>query len=169
MDNKDISIKPFLKDDIPSLYNILSNENTVKYLPIDIHSSIKDTEQFYERLISNTSSIVWKIIAGKEVNPQMAGIIDLTNIKKQSANLAYIIGSEYTGKGIATSAIGEVLIKAFDEIGIKSITAPVVSRNIGSKKVLEKHNFVYSGTGNKEVYFDGVKDQVLIYILECSQ
>ncbi|MGL1891596.1 MAG: GNAT family N-acetyltransferase [Spirochaetaceae bacterium] len=161
-----IRLESFNKKDIIHLNKILSNVDTVKFLPIEPHKSIKDTENFYNKLVNSSKSIIWKILIDIDDRSEMVGIIDLTGISKCKANLAYVIDSQYTGNGIATFVIKEVINIAFNEMGLKKIIAPVASRNISSKRVLEKNNFVFTEFGIKDIFFDGSKDQVIIYCLE---
>ncbi len=160
-----IELEIFSDKDIPSLNKILAKESTVRFLPIESHKSLEDTKCFYNRLKEDSNNCIWKINYIGDDYSKMIGLIDLTNIRDKSANIAYIINPEYAGSGVATSVINTVIHKAFDDMGLNKITAPVVSRNIGSWKVLEKNGFFKTGNGKDKVFFDKSEDEVLLYSL----
>lgn len=140
--NEVIYLSKLRESDVPSLHKILKKAMVVKYLPITTHKNLKDTEDFYNGLAGNDTNIMWKISIMVNEKLTMAGIIDLTGLNNKSANLAYIIDPNYSGSGIATNAINSIAIYAFNKLKLESISAPVMESNVGSKRVLEKNNFI---------------------------
>ncbi len=64
--------------------------------------------------------------------------------------IGYGIMEQYQDHGYATEAVKAISNWAFQEPKISSIEAEIDSKNIASKKVLEKCGFVFTGTNGKE-------------------
>jgi RimJ/RimL family protein N-acetyltransferase len=69
--------------------------------------------------------------------------------------IAYIIDPEHWGKGIATEAVGRVAEFLQKEVKIHKIRASLYSKNIASKRVLEKLGFIQEGYLRDNVIIDG--------------
>jgi len=138
--------------DLSSINKILSNENVTRYLPINTHHSLEDTESFLNQFL-NKNSHLWFI----KFQENIIGIIDLIKNSDQSMNLAYILDENYWGKGIGSKIIGSIVNYAFISLSAEVIKAPVISGNVGSEKVLFKNGFTKSSTAD----FNGL--EVTIY------
>ena len=64
--------------------------------------------------------------------------------------IGYGIMEQYQEHGYATEAVKAISAWAFQEPKISSIEAEIDSKNIASKKVLEKCGFVFTGKNGKE-------------------
>lgn len=64
--------------------------------------------------------------------------------------IGYGIMEQYQEHGYATEAVKAISNLAFQEPKISSIEAEIDSKNIASKKVLEKCGFVFTGKNGKE-------------------
>jgi RimJ/RimL family protein N-acetyltransferase len=64
--------------------------------------------------------------------------------------IGYGITEQYQEHGYATEAVKAISNWAFQEPKISSIEAEIDSKNIASKKVLEKCGFVFTGKNGKE-------------------
>lgn len=86
------------------------------------------------------------------------------NFHHMSAEISYFIGEKNLhNKGIASSAINEVLLIAKKKFKLKKITAGVYSNNIFSKKVLIKNKFKLEGILKKQFNFKNKRVDKLIY------
>lgn len=80
------------------------------------------------------------------------------DVYKKTAEIGYMILNEYSGQGIISSAVKKICEIGFNNLGIIRIEAKVVDKNIASRKVLEKNNFVLEGIlknavwKNNEIY-----------------
>jgi ribosomal-protein-alanine N-acetyltransferase len=98
-------------------------------------------------------------IAGvQEQRPRVSFIIDLDgeaiggigltlgeDIERCSAEVGYWLGSQYWGRGIATSALARICQYAFEELGFLRIFATPLVWNPASLRVLEKAGFQQEG------------------------
>lgn len=77
--------------------------------------------------------------------------------------LDFIILPEYSGKGIATKAVGLMLKEAFMLRQFSRISTWVFSNNIALQRVLEKNGFQHEGTLRNGVLSNGKPINYLVY------
>ncbi|UCC79887.1 MAG: GNAT family N-acetyltransferase [Candidatus Zixiibacteriota bacterium] len=149
-------IRPFTLDDVPALYEIISDPEVMRYLPDDVTSPDELKELFewilccYEKntpskLIKLTEAIVWK---------ETGGIIGWCGLGPLDFNpdeieIFFGLAKEYWNRGIAAEAASEMVRYGFDEIGLYRIVAVANPENIGSVKVIEKLGMKYKGIVGK--------------------
>ena len=100
----------------------------------------------------------------------IVGRVTLSNIVRgafQSCNLGYWVASPYTGRGLATTAVGEVMSVAFLELGLHRIEAGTLPHNIPSQRVLERNGFSRFGMAPKYLNIAGRwQDHVMYQALD---
>ncbi|MEK4254524.1 GNAT family protein [Ureibacillus sp. FSL K6-0165] len=99
---------------------------------------------------------------------QLIGHISLYAIKRlpySSAFIGYSIDERFTGQGIATEAVNEVVQFAFNVVNLHRIEAYVSPKNIASVKVLEKANFKREGLLRELLYINGSWEDHYMYAL----
>lgn len=87
------------------------------------------------------------------------GLVAVANIARafRSGTLWYVIGdTSRRQKGCATEAVGLMLNRAFGGLGLMTINAWVVDRNVASIRVLEKNGFRRIGVQRQCHVVDGV-------------
>ncbi len=167
---KPIKLKPLYLSDACDIYPLFHDSEIVKFLPQNRHTDTDQTKTFLSLLLDEERhghGYVWKIVDTICPQDKTIGLIDIIGItrNRQTGSLAYVIGRDYWGRGIGTYIIKKVLKKVFRNTRLKTIYAPVVSRNPGSKKVLMKNGFVLDHVNDTFVNFDGEDDLVEIYKL----
>ena len=89
---------------------------------------------------------------------RIAGTVALRNIVKgsfMSATIGYKLLPEYTGRGIATEAVGRIADEAVRREGLHRIVAYVQPENIASVRVLEKCGFEFEGLARDYAMLNG--------------
>ena len=89
------------------------------------------------------------------IEEKIVGSISLetkNDVHKKTAEIGYMILNEYSGKGIISSAVKKICEIGFNSLDIIRIEAKVVDKNIASRKVLEKNNFVLEGILKNSVW-----------------
>jgi RimJ/RimL family protein N-acetyltransferase len=80
------------------------------------------------------------------------------------AELAYVLASQYWGKGIGTEAVKLVLGTIFGGMeGLKRLQATVLVGNVASQRVLEKVGFAKEGVLKKYIVHKGKISDVIMY------
>jgi len=88
--------------------------------------------------------------------------------RKKCAEIAYVLGSKYWGKGIATCAVKQMVnvTFAFSEFSyLERLEALVDVDNVGSQRVLEKVGFQKEGVLRKYVFFKGKSRDMIMFSL----
>lgn len=99
---------------------------------------------------------------------KLIGHISMYSIKRLpflSALVGYSIDESYTGRGIATEAVGLVVAFGFEKIQLHRIEAYVSPRNTGSVRVLEKAGFMNEGLLKEFLHINGVWEDHFHYAI----
>ena len=156
--------------DIDDLHQIMKNPKVALFLPEKSYESVDKVTDYFDLIfksIRDQCGFAWIIVDQSFANPKTIGLVDLLLIdsRKTIGSLAYFLSEEYWSKGLGTAVIKNIIPWSFNDSGLKKLIAPVVSRNIGSIKVLKKSGFVMVEKRKKSVNFDGKLDSVEIYEL----
>lgn len=96
---------------------------------------------------------------------RIAGAMQLSNVVRgplQSANLGYWVAERVNGRGLATSAVAELIPIAFGELGLHRLQAGTLVDNLASRRVLEKNEFEEIGLARSYLQIGGAwRDHVL--------
>ena len=86
------------------------------------------------------------------------------------AEITYVIGNRnYWGKGIASYAISEIIIKSTQDYKLNKLVAGVAEHNTASARVLKKNGFELEGIRKNHLFFDHKFSNQLDYglLLNC--
>jgi ribosomal-protein-alanine N-acetyltransferase len=79
---------------------------------------------------------------------RIVGRINLGNVQHgafQSCGVGYWVSRQANGRGLATAAVRDMKDLAFGELGLRRVEASIMTRNVGSQRVLKKNAFVRYG------------------------
>ena len=79
---------------------------------------------------------------------RVVGRITLSDIVRgpfQSCHLGYWVSEAENGRGLATSAVRDIIRVGFEELSLHRIQAGTLLHNIGSQHVLERNGFIRFG------------------------
>ena len=96
----------------------------------------------------------------------IAGTINLFHIVRealQSATIGYWVDHPRNGRGLATSAVSEMLSYAFDELALHRVEAATLVDNVPSQRVLEKNSFEQIGLARSFLRIDGEWRDFLLF------
>jgi ribosomal-protein-alanine N-acetyltransferase len=103
----------------------------------------------------------YAIVDGEE----LAGTISLSKLARgpfQSAHVGYWVDDASNGRGLASSALADLVEHAFTELGLHRIEAATLVDNGGSQRVLEKNGFTRIGIAPRYLRIAGAwRDHVL--------
>lgn len=113
--------------------------------------------------LSNGSSVRYAI----DYDQQTVGmaIISSVDMKNRSANMNIKLVKAARGKGIATHAVALMVRYCFEELNLHCLTANVIERNIGSRKLWEKFGFLQDGLLRDRVFKNGQYHNVVSFSL----
>ena len=72
----------------------------------------------------------------------LAGYVQATVAANLETNVAYMLGSAFRGRGLATEAVGRMLALVATEFGVKRFVVVVERRNTRSIRLAERLGFV---------------------------
>lgn len=150
LETKRCILRPFSRDDLEEYFMILRDERVQKYLAggIPLYDKEPHTTNWLNninrRLLDKKLVLTW-CIEDKETH-HIVGRIDLGGFnKKQVAEIAYHLGYDYWGKGIATEVISRISEFGVNNLKLKRIQATVMVDNLASIKALEKCGYIKEG------------------------
>ncbi len=89
----------------------------------------------------------------------LVGRVNLAGVRRgqfQMADLGYRIGESAGGRGHASEALRQVLVKAFGELGLRRVEANARVDNEGSVRVLLRNGFTQFGRSTRSFELGGV-------------
>lgn len=132
--------------------NYTSHEKVTAYLTWKPHKSVEDTKKYLTEVVlpayQKLDCYRWAIVL-KE-NGQVIGVIDasLSVDKNKKAQLGWVIGDKYWGRGIMPEA-GKAVLQYLFNIGYERIEAIHFVDNKKSGRVMQKIGMKHEGTLRK--------------------
>lgn len=103
---------------------------------------------------------------------RVVGRITLSEIVRgpfQSCSLGYWVHVTENGRGLASTAVGEIIRVAFDDLGLHRIQAGTLPHNLRSQRVLERNGFTRFGLAPKYLNIAGTwQDHALYQVLRTT-
>ncbi len=164
MDNLNIELRDWTKNDIPSLLKHANNEKIANMMTnqFPYPYTLESARGFIE-VVSKQNPRNIKCISLKSEAIGAIGIHPQGDIHIKNAELGYWLSEDYWSMGIMTKAIPLMLDYSFKNFNIERIFARPFSSNPGSQKVLEKTGFKKEAELERSIYKNGVYLNELIY------
>lgn len=165
-------LRQITQEDDQSLLEVLSDEDTCKYLT---HNAVNDIESIkrmiagMQRFFDEKQRIRWGI-AQKTDNTIIGhcGFFDIDRFNC-CAEISYCSKRELWGQGIMTEAVDAMLKFGFEDYGLNRIVAKVIKDNVGSIKVLQKLGFVQEGILRESLYKNGQYHDLIVFSILKSE
>lgn len=135
---KRLILRRFTPQDLPALFQILSDREVNRFLPWDPVNDLNETRLFYEERYAHKSGYCYAICLCENNLP--IGYIDLET--QSPYELGYGLCKEFWGQGIVTEA-GRALIEQARQDSIPYITATHDRNNPASGRVMQKLGMQY--------------------------
>lgn len=133
--------------DVEDYYNrIGSSEDVTRYMLWQPHKSKQESCASIEKILkkyAEGNAYTWGIALAED--DTIIGRIDLLRFdeKESSCSFAYMLGSEFWGRGFGTESLKAVFGFAFEKMEMQSIVADHMSENATSGKVMQKAGMHY--------------------------
>lgn len=131
-------------EDADKIYKILSNENVISNLNMDIHKSMEDTFVLlneYNKGLYEKNKFPFAIV-DKNTNDFIGVfLIKLDLFDEDCFEFTIYLDEKYWGKGAYTEVLPYMAEFAFKDIGTGSFRGFVMEKNKASSRVLEKCGF----------------------------
>lgn len=136
-----VALRPLVKQDAQTSYKWRNNPEVWKYTGARPNKEITpeiETEWLC-RVLQNTNEKRMAILA----DGTYVGNTYLTDICNDSAEFHIFIGdTKYWGHGVASMAMGQMLLIARNELGLNNITLSVSPHNTAAMRLYKRYGFV---------------------------
>jgi len=151
-------------EDRNEIFKLLSDEEVVRYLNLNIHLDIQDTDnllkEYFEGMENNTK-FPYTIIDKESKKFVGIFLIKLDLYNEEAFEFTIYLSKEFWGKGIYKEILPYMIKVAFEEIKTKNFRGYAKERNIASIKVLEKSNFILE----KIFEVDGIEEKIYSFLI----
>jgi ribosomal-protein-serine acetyltransferase len=98
-------------------------------------------------------------------NGALCGAVRLNHIEEENhkASIAYYLGANHQGKGLATAAVSAVLGYCFSHMGMNRIELKCASENLGSQQVAKRLGFMWEGMLRQAELLNGGYVDLFVY------
>lgn len=152
-------IRKLALTDVKDCFAITSDSRVLKMMvALSAHKTLKETEQYLSEVIAQyeRNEPIWWAVVEKASN-KVVGFCGFFEYKPRfrRAEIGYMLGYDYWGKGYAIEASRAVIGYGFETMSLNRIEATVDPDNIASIKILEKLGMQYEGLLRKRVICNG--------------
>ena len=121
--------------DAEDLFEIFSNPEIVRYVTFRAHHSIEETKAELANKLLHQRLMMWGIV--EKTSQKVIGMISLY-VKADKGEFAWNLNQKFWGKGLMPEAAQTLVDFAFNELGLKVLTADHFAENQKSGRVMEK-------------------------------
>lgn len=143
-------LRPATLEDVPDIYEYLSQEKVVQYLPFNAHKTVNDTKRFVQLFFINNyrRGKVGNYVIYHKNDKKVIGNIGINNIKTKSkeGEIGICINPKYWGNDYATELTITTLVTGFELLDLDRLIALTYSENKYTPKSLNNLGFKYVQT-----------------------
>lgn len=142
-------LRPWSEDDADSLFKYASDPRVGPAAGWAVHTSPADSLKIIRSVLSDSETYAVVLRETGEAVGSVGlsrGCKGMHRTGARHAELGYWIGVPYWGMGYIPEAAGELIRRAFEELGVKVIWCGCYDGNTQSARVQEKCGFVYRRT-----------------------
>lgn len=146
LSGKRISLRAFCQDDLEDFYEYAKTPGLGEAAGWFHHKSLEDSKKVLDSFIKNKNILA--IVKDKKVIGSI-GIHKydeefLPNLSdKKTAQLGFVLSSDYQGQGLMTEALELIISYLFDDYGLDVLVGGFYRGNFKSKSLHEKLNYKY--------------------------
>jgi ribosomal-protein-alanine N-acetyltransferase len=158
--------------DLPALLDVNSSEEVTAMLPYARWETLADAKAWYQRMrgIQDTGLALQFVVVSKSEGLAI-GTCLLFRFEEGSARaeLGYVLGRAYWGKGLMREALEALISCAFGGMGLRRLEAEVDTRNLPSARLLQRLGFTKEGLLRQRWVAKGEAKDVEMYSLLRSE
>ena len=161
-----LRLRALIDDDVPSLFAIFSDAETMRYWSHAAMADIAEAEALLRdvRQRGEAGTLFQWGIARRE-DDLVIGTCTLHRIDRQHrrAELGYILSRDQWGLGLAHEALTALTNHAFGTMNLHRLEADIDPRNLGSIRSVERLGFRLEGKLRERYFLAGEIQDSLIY------
>jgi RimJ/RimL family protein N-acetyltransferase len=161
-------LTPFAAKDAAAVFDYARNPRVAEHTTWRPQQSVADAVGFIEMVRRYASTHCWAIRLS-EGGPAR-GAIEFGLDDSSSGSVHYVLAEELWNQGFMTEATRGVLEWAFDTLGsLERVATTATPANVGSRRVLEKCGFEFSGLVIQDFKKFGGPIELAAYVLTRGQ
>ncbi|MDB5198079.1 MAG: alanine acetyltransferase [Chitinophagaceae bacterium] len=154
LETERLLLRKITMEDAEDIFLLRTNEEAMKYIKKPKLRSVNDAIELIK--VMNSPDRIQLGITLKNVN-RIIGIIGYHRIVNEHyrAEIGYMLNPQYWNTGLMSEAITKVIGFGFNEMKLHSIEAIINPKNMASRKILEKFNFIKEAYFKENFFFEG--------------
>jgi ribosomal-protein-alanine N-acetyltransferase len=164
--------RPLAKEDAPALAALLAANRgfLAPWQPIrpDEYFTEAGQRDAVQKSLKQQASGLAEALVIQDDNGNVVGTMTLQSIIRgafQSCSVGYWLAESAQGRGLATMALREAVIHAFEDLRLHRVQAETLTHNRRSQRVLERLGFVQYGRADSYMHIAGEWQANLLYQL----
>lgn len=134
-------IRSFVKDDIPSYHQIVSDPRVTRLLRSSSPHSLEEAAQYIEATMKEEAPTgIGRYAVEDKHSGKLIGFCGFAQFE-EDIDFGWRYGYEHWGKGYGTEAALAVLDFGLNKLGLTSIVAGTAVENVASLRIIEKLGF----------------------------
>ena len=143
-----LSLRIVQRSDLPALLVVNGDPQVTRFLPYPTWSTLADGEAWFERMHgiqAGGAALQFVVIERQKGEPVGTCLLFRYDEGSRRAELGYVLGRAYWGRGYMLEALHALLTHAFESMGLRRVEAEVNPANVPSTRLLERIGFVQEG------------------------
>ena len=158
METERLILRKIVIDDVEDMYEYSKDNSVTEYLTWSAHIDRSYTLEYINYLQARYKTgdfYDWGVVV-KE-SGRMIGTCGFTRFDyvNNSAEIGYVLNSDYHGHGIATEAVTKILEFGFDRLNLNRIEGRYMVENAASRRVMEKCGMRFEGVRREGMLIKG--------------
>lgn len=143
-----LTLRGMRVSDAPDMYAYASREDVTRYLLWQPHRSMSYTRDYltYVGQRYRTGDFFdWALVC--RADGRMIGTCGFTSFDfaASSGEIGYVLNPDYSGQGLATEAVREILRFGFERLGLHRLEARFMRGNDRSRRLMERVGMQFEG------------------------
>jgi RimJ/RimL family protein N-acetyltransferase len=166
VESERLIVRPVEERDLPALLLVNGDDEATRFLPYASWRSLADGRAWFDRMSSmgaRGESIQYVLI--ERTSGLAVGTCLLFRYEESSARaeLGYVLGRRYWGRGLMREALVAVINCAFGAYELRRLEAEVDPLNLASSRLVERLGFAREGRLRKRWVDKGAAHDTIIY------
>ena len=148
IDSGRLSLRIVQRADLPALLSVNGDPQVTRFVPYPTWTTLVDAEAWFERMAgiqASGTALQFVLVERAQSKPVGTCLLFRYDEGSQRAELGYVLGREYWGRGYMLEALHALLQYAFADIGLRRVEAEVNPVNVPSTRLLERIGFLREG------------------------
>ena len=166
VESERLIVRPVEEADLQALMIVNGNDETTRFLPYASWRSLADGRAWFERMsLMGARGESIQYVVTERTSALAIGTCLLFRYEQSSARaeLGYVLGRGYWGRGLMREALVAVISCAFGPYGLRRLEAEVDPLNQASSRLLQGLGFTREGQLRKRWVDKGVAHDTVIY------